>query len=151
MAAPLAVLKLSTKVKNVIATSQNIATALTNNPSFPSLRVAGDGDRAATSGEKVAWIGETTARSDERSPRSGETTATSNEMSSSNAETTAWSGERSARCGLAFGPCDETSSSNAEPSCWCAETVLSVYQDVVPACGDVVFEQRHVVSECREA
>jgi len=36
MAAPLAVLKLSNKVKNVIATSQNIATALTNNPSFPS-------------------------------------------------------------------------------------------------------------------
>jgi hypothetical protein len=36
VAAPLAVLKLSNKVKNVIATSQNIATALTNNPSFPS-------------------------------------------------------------------------------------------------------------------
>src|SRR5271170_1696445 len=36
MAAPLAVLKLSPKVKSVIALSQNIATALTNNPSFPS-------------------------------------------------------------------------------------------------------------------
>src|ERR1700679_1819484 len=35
MAAPLAVLKLSPKVKSVIALSQNIATALTNNPSFP--------------------------------------------------------------------------------------------------------------------
>jgi hypothetical protein len=36
MAAPLAVLKLSPKVKSVITLSQNIATALTNNPSFPS-------------------------------------------------------------------------------------------------------------------
>src|ERR1700733_1945659 len=36
MAAPLAVLKLSPKVKNVITLAQNIATAITNNPSFPS-------------------------------------------------------------------------------------------------------------------
>ena len=36
MAAPLAVLKLSPRVKNVIVTSQNIATAMTNNPAFPS-------------------------------------------------------------------------------------------------------------------
>ena len=36
MAAPVAVLKLSPRVKNIITTSQNIATAMTNNPSFPS-------------------------------------------------------------------------------------------------------------------
>src|SRR5579862_3873851 len=36
MAAPLAVLKLSPRVKNVITSAQNIGTAMTNNPAFPS-------------------------------------------------------------------------------------------------------------------